>query len=302
LNNILLLDRELHLWLDKQHSSSKLHVIISPSFYIAKISTIPFQNISQARQVEASIFDGFLPSGKFCFETHVLDAKLHLFLAIDYEGVLLRLQSMGLDYKKIIFHTTQSAFKSYKMPLLLQEGMAVVDEGGVLLLSKSVDNGKAYTKIDPSLLGLSNRIFFKEDSKVGLRAQKLFLVSLSLFAALFFVDLVVKAVKIFGISSEISAIRANENIPHTNIELQSSLKNLTATDEKQKNIRALLNHLLSYGFLDGEYVKSIKISQNTFEIEIGTQRGDELKKFISQKFKIEGSVISSDSLYIKALM
>ena len=66
--------------------------------------------------------------------------------------------------------------------------------------------------------------------------------------------------------------------------------------------RFFLKYLHAYSFAPGESVKNLKIDITAFEVEINTQRGDEIKKYMAKKFKIVGSVVSSDSLYLKVAL
>ena len=119
---------------------------------------------------------------------------------------------------------------------------------------------------------------------------------------MFFADLLVKSYQISKISKQTATIKENPSLPGTNMELQSAIKSLSAIDEKQKALRAFLKYLHAYSFASGESVKNLKIDITAFEVEINTQRGDEIKKYMAKKFKIEGSVVSSDSLYLKVAL
>jgi len=301
LSSAVFLDRNFHLWLAKDPTSSELKVVVSPSFCIAKISTIPFETTKKAKKAAHSIFDGFLPQGDFVFETYRLDDSSYLFLAIERQAVLSKLKELNFSFKKAEFYTSQTALQYQAFPLALKDETVLINENGVSLISKTAQSA-AQSKIDAQKLHFANKINLKIDGGVGQKAKNLLTAALSFFVFVFFADLLVKSYQISKISKQTAIIKENPSMPSTNMELQSAIKSLSAIDAKQKSVRDFIKYLLAYSFASGESVKNLKIDANAFEVEINTQRGDEIKKYMAKKFKLEGSVVSSDSLYLKVAL
>ncbi len=301
MSSAVFLDRNFHLWLAKDPTNSELKVVVSPSFYIAKISTIPFETTKKAKKATHSIFDGFLPQGDFVFETYRLGDSSYLFLAIERQTVLSKLKELNFSFKKAEFFTSQTALQYQAFPLALKDETVLINENGVSLISKTAQSAE-HSKIDVQKLLFANKINLKIDGGVGQKAKNLLTAALSFFVFVFFADLLVKSYQISKISKQTATIKENPSLPGTNMELQSAIKSLSAIDEKQKALRAFLKYLHAFSFVSGESVKNLKIDITAFEVEINTQRGDEIKKYMAKKFKIEGSVVSSDSLYLKVAL
>ena len=290
------MDREFHVWLAKDPSSTKLKIVLSPSFYIAKTSPIRFESIKKAQKAAASVFEDSLPDENFAFEAHTHTDLGYLFLAIDFENALKKADSLMHGYKKIEFYTAQSVFRKQTFPLCIEEGQNLVSIDGVILNSFLKDEG---AKIEVLKLDFSNKLDFFKTSNLNDKAVKTLLISASFFTAILGVDASYNFYRAFKAENSVKEQREAKNLPPTNMELESSIRSLSKIEKEQMNARVFIKKLLSFELEANENIKSLKIEKNGYEIEINTKRGEAIKKHIAERFKIEGSVASENSLYLK---
>lgn len=297
MSSAVLLDRDFHVWLAKDPSSKKLRVVLSPSFYIAKTSPVKFESLKKAQKAAASVFEESLPQGEFVFETHLGKEDGFIFLAVDAQTALKNVQSVTKAYKKIELYTAQSVFKNQTFPLLLKEGRNLISLDGVVLNSfLDVDGG---AKIDGSKLEFSKKLDFFKSSKLSGKAAKTLSASIVFLTAVLALDAGSRFYAGHKAKESIESQKAAKNLPDTNMQMESAIKSLAKTDKEQTNARVFIKKLLSFGFTEDENIKNLKIEKNGYEVEINTKRAEEIKKYIAERFRIEGSVASENSLYLK---
>lgn len=278
----------------------KVDIILSPEFYWVRIFDIPVKSVAQARHVLPTLFEDILEDvSELSYQVIKLEDDKYLCFAYENKRIFEEIKKSGLSLSSVnSIYFAQNECKSYpqfivdnKSFLYTEDGILVKVPNG--LLSEAVNLNEKYEDLELS----SNKVDIKLYNNVLSSKQIYSLVAILLILAS------INFYKVFDYKNEsslmeekIEKLRVNSKLPSSMIQTNSIIKKYKNIVSKEKTKREAIEYILGN--------KSFKLKKFTLEKDvlnlsfINTDK-KKAERFISKKYKILSSRVSSLNLNIK---
>ncbi|MBV5278178.1 MAG: hypothetical protein J0647_03945, partial [Campylobacteraceae bacterium] len=118
----------------KNTLEEKTDVILSPEFYWTKRLTLNINFSYEIKKMAPSIFDGFLPSGKFDYKVFKLAPHEFIIIAYDLETIKNELSSLGIDLLLVDkIYALQSEFLNDEISLKVDHEFGVASHNDIIV-------------------------------------------------------------------------------------------------------------------------------------------------------------------------
>ena len=293
---------------DKFIRGGKQNIILSPEFYWVKKVKLPVKNVSAAKRLAASVYEGALPEGNYSYEVRKAGDEF-IIIAYDKKNILDDLKKVfpaKSTFKEVYF--AQDVLDDIKECTAVNEHSALANIDGIIVSIPSAcadtDSNSKLADILESAKPKKHRISLSASSNELL--QRADVIALSIFSLIVGASFLLEYINYKNETNKLEEQRAKiqkeYKLPPTMIQLKSIKKSLNKKFKSQKSIRDLLNTLSTLILKKDEYIEQLDLNKQSLSLKIHTadpKRESQIKKSLSKKAKIESSSYEGDSLSLR---
>ena len=262
---VILLDKKLKI---QKEEAQEYAVILSPTLYWVKKFSIPVRSSKEAQKLLPSLFEEFLPEGKYEYFGYFQEDSFFGF-AYDKEMVVSLLKQKGIELSQVVsVRFAQSEFTEKDLPYALDEDrVLVLQEGIVIVMPGFFVNEKK--KINLQQLQLSNHTLKKFERYDHLiNTKTVLMIALSAVGVLLFN--IMAWYETSQTNKEIQMQQAEVfkkyHLLPTKMQNLSLLKKYEKIYQNQKEIRKIFHILFSLNLPKNVLVESITYEKKIMHI------------------------------------
>jgi len=272
------------IFLDKGYKCDyvgNVDIILSPSLYWVQRHTIPIKYDYQIKPLLKALFDETLPSGDFKYSYAKIKDNEYFIYAYSEDEIKKSIVDAGIELKSVgSIYFAQNELSEYFSTQLQDDEALCVD--GEFCIVKSEDT---IIKV-PAIMAVSKFEIANILDQIELSKQRIKLNSFTgvidsgiLYrASLFFVILSFGVLieyaynnsQIQKIQQQKSTLASKNNLPSTQIQLNSIIKKQTKNDIKQTKIRDILYKISSLR-LDSSKIKNIQVDRGSLSVVLSNK-------------------------------
>ncbi len=286
-------------------SEERVNIVLTPAYYWFKSEVLPVSNVSQAKKLVASLFDGVIPEGEYSYYVIKKEERFWLFAYSD-AMIVAKLTQLGLKPSQINnIYFAQTECELTEMPLMLDDGFVLMaQEESVSLVpsayvadtisSERYFSAHHFSKHTVSLSFFQNS--FLEEKYL----YRMMAVAIA-FIVLYFGHYLMVRQELRDVLGRQLSIAEHFKLPQTSFELNGLKNALYAKESRQFELRENVKKLLSLKLNPGEYVKKMQINQKTGSFEIvltDAKHAEALKSQLQQSFKITSVKVVDTTFYV----
>lgn len=323
--------KESHLL---REGSKKIDIILLPSLYRIKKTTLPVHKSSDAQTLAPSIFDGLIPSDeKYDYVAYPIQNGQFVLIAFSKIRIRQSIIDVGINPKNIgdIFFA-QSEFSSLKDPISFGgEKVILVDDGVVFYLpSCYVENNSNWNTIQKKFQSSFNTYsyHFFEDHTMDPSSLNITYLIAGAIIAVFLIQISVFKKIYDQLQEEKTVILSTNNLPLSTLLIQNVKEGLLKKESQQYTVRESIHYLQSFPFqhkslgtdkkensiadtsassqylsFENERIESISIRDEHIDVVFILQsdkRAEAIRNYLSKRFKIESIVAKGTRISVRA--
>lgn len=284
----------------KVEIKGKVDIILSPEFYWVRIFDIPVKNISQAKYVLPTLFEDILENiNDLSYQVLKLEDDKYLCFAYENKRIFEEIKKSGISLSSVnSIYFAQNECKSYPQFIVNDKSFLYTDDGILVkvpnaLLSSPVNLDDKYDELNLS----SNKVDIKLYNNVLSSSQIYSIV------AVFIILAFVNFYKMFDYKNEtllmeekIEKLRVTSKLPSSMIQTDSIIKKYKKIVSKEKIKREAIEYILRNKSFK---LKRFSLEKDVLNLSFINTDKRKAEKFISKKYKILSSKVSSLNLNIK---
>lgn len=284
----------------KVEIKGKVDIILSPEFYWVRIFDIPVKNISQAKYVLPTLFEDILENiNDLSYQVLKLEDDKYLCFAYENKRIFEEIKKSGISLSSVnSIYFAQNECKSYPQFIVNDKSFLYTDDGILVkvpnaLLSSPVNLDDKYDELNLS----SNKVDIKLYNNV-LSSRQIYSI-----VAVFIILAFVNFYKMFDYKNEtflmeekIEKLRVTSKLPSSMIQTDSIIKKYKKIVSKEKIKREAIEYILRNKSFK---LKRFSLEKDVLNLNFINTDKRKAEKFISKKYKILSSKVSSLNLNIK---
>lgn len=284
----------------KVEIKGKVDIILSPEFYWVRIFDIPVKNISQAKYVLPTLFEDILENiNDLSYQVLKLEDDKYLCFAYENKRIFEEIKKSGISLSSVnSIYFAQNECKSYPQFIVNDKSFLYTDDGILVkvpnaLLSSPVNLDDKYDELNLS----SNKVDIKLYNNV-LSSRQIYSI-----VAVFIILAFVNFYKMFDYKNEtllmeekIEKLRVTSKLPSSMIQTDSIIKKYKKIVSKEKIKREAIEYILRNKSFK---LKRFSLEKDVLNLSFINTDKRKAEKFISQKYKVLSSKVSSLNLNIK---
>lgn len=284
----------------KVEIKGKVDIILSPEFYWVRIFDIPVKNISQAKYVLPTLFEDILENiNDLSYQVLKLEDDKYLCFAYENKRIFEEIKKSGISLSSVnSIYFAQNECKSYPQFIVNDKSFLYTDDGILVkvpnaLLSSPVNLDDKYDELNLS----SNKVDIKLYNNV-LSSRQIYSI-----VAVFIILAFVNFYKMFDYKNEtllmeekIEKLRVTSKLPSSMIQTDSIIKKYKKIVSKEKIKREAIEYILRNKSFK---LKRFSLEKDVLNLSFINTDKRKAEKFISKKYKILSSKVSSLNLNIK---
>lgn len=284
----------------KVEIKGKVDIILSPEFYWVRIFDIPVKNISQAKYVLPTLFEDILENiNDLSYQVLKLEDDKYLCFAYENKRIFEEIKKSGISLSSVnSIYFAQNECKSYPQFIVNDKSFLYTDDGILVkvpnaLLSSPVNLDDKYDELNLS----SNKVDIKLYNNV-LSSRQIYSI-----VAVFIILAFVNFYKMFDYKNEtllmeekIEKLRVTSKLPSSMIQTDSIIKKYKKIVSKEKIKREAIEYILRNKSFK---LKRFSLEKDVLNLSFINTDKSKAEKFISKKYKILSSKVSSLNLNIK---
>ena len=271
----------------------KFEVILSPALYWVKKVKVPVSNLRALQKLLPSIFEEFLPEGKYSYSAEKKGEEFIIF-AYEDQKILALLEQYSLhaiDIKKIVF--AQSVFDEYEGAMQVNDTQVLELHDGIVVLTPATWRPDRepldLQKAKPTKLSIKLEQFGHIVDKSSFTKVTILLVAL-IFAL--GGELLITQGKIEELSRAKEKLFSKYKLQSTMIQNKAILKKYKKIYTRQKKIRDLIDIFLALHLTKEQYLSVLDVNEKIFKMSIDGVDVKQSKK-IAQQLKQKGVKFSA---------
>ncbi|QKJ23865.1 hypothetical protein [Poseidonibacter lekithochrous] len=278
----------------------KVDIILSPEFYWVRIFDIPVKNISQAKYVLPTLFEDILENiNDLSYQVLKLEDDKYLCFAYENKRIFEEIKKSGISLSSVnSIYFAQNECKEYPQFIVNDKSFLYTEDGILVkvpntLLSSPINLDEKYEELNLS----SNKVDIKLYNNVLSSKQIYSLV------AVFIILAFVNFYKMFDYKNEtllmeekIEKLRVTSKLPSSMIQTDSIIKKYKKIVSKEKIKREAIEYILRNKSFK---LKRFSLEKDVLNLSFINTDKRKAEKFISKKYKILSSKVSSLNLNIK---
>lgn len=284
----------------KVNVKGKLDIILSPEFYWVRIFDIPVKSVSQAKYVLPTLFEDILENiNDLSYQVIKLEDDKYLCFAYENKRIFEEIKKSGISLSSVnSIYFAQNECKDYTQFIVDSKSFLYTDDGILVkvpnaLLSSPINLVDNYEKIELS----SNKVDIKLYNNLLTSKQIYSIVAILLIVAFVNVFKIIDYKNETSLMEEkIEKLRSSSNLPSSMIQTNAILKKYKKIVSKEKNKREAIEYILSNKNFK---LKNFSLEKNTLNLSFINTDKLKAERYISKKYKILSSKVSSLNLNIK---
>ena len=284
----------------KIDEKGKVDIILSPEFYWVRVFDIPVKSSTQARHVLPTLFEDILENvNELSYQVIKLEEDKYLCFAYENKKIYQSIKNSGVSLSSVnSVYFAQNECTSMpqfiaeeKSFLYTQDGILVKVPNGLLSDAVNID-----TVIDQIELS-SNKVDIKLYNNV-LSSKQIYslVVILLILASINFFKFYEYKNENKKLEEKTELLRANSKLPSSMIQTNSILKKYKAISNLERKKREALSYILENKAMK---LKKIKLEKSVLTMNFTNTDKRKADNYISRKYKIISSQVTSLSLDIK---
>ena len=284
----------------KIDEKGKVDIILSPEFYWVRVFDIPVKSSTQARHVLPTLFEDILENvNELSYQVIKLEEDKYLCFAYENKKIYQSIKNSGVSLSSVnSVYFAQNECTSMpqfiaeeKSFLYTQDGILVKVPNGLLSDAVNID-----TVIDQIELS-SNKVDIKLYNNV-LSSKQIYslVVILLILASINFFKFYEYKNENKKLEEKTELLRANSKLPSSMIQTNSILKKYKAISNLERKKREALSYILENKAMK---LKKIKLEKSVLTMNFINTDKRKADNYISKKYKIISSQVTSLSLDIK---
>ncbi len=283
--------------------NKKIDIILSPSFYWARVEKLPVKYEYQAKSLLPSLFDGIIPEGEYNYEAIKKANGEFLVLAYNSKEIIHTLEELGLKLSKVRdVYFAQECFDDMDIPLEIDDKNALIKQGALLTIipKELVENTESLKERLKTFSLPTHKIRLSRfDKVIDEKGLNKILYLLLGFIALYLVQLLIYKQEYNALDEKQREVIAKYNLPPTSLQQDAIIKNLSVIEDSQTNIRKVLIALFDVRLSSQEYFKKISLKGDRIEFEIfllNPKKAELVKSVLQKRIDFTSIVVEENSL------
>ena len=266
-----------------------INVILSPSMYWVKRVKLPVKYLYEVKSLIPSLFEDFLPDGKYSYHAYKEDDSYLIFAYNDKE-ILDLIASKGISSAQLKnIYLAQSEFTNITAPIKVSgEDILSVEEGVVVKLPTLLAPDAVTMDLIDHQFSKQNLHLTRINQIADKKAQITFGVILITMILLFATEWIITSSKVSTVLQKQGKIFETYSLAATSFQNEAIQAKLNNIFIRQSRIRDIFNQALSIKLPKDMFMQEVVLEKNKVVIVISTptkEAGDRALSKLKKSFK-----------------